>query len=224
MDTPNATISTPRLARIQAQSGIVIALFLALHLLTTLMAVRGPAGYDGTQRIVRYVYQNPITEPLLLAAIVVHIGAGIARLRRRTKTENVTPRIRLHRYSAYFLTLAIVGHVAATRLPDVLFDIHVGFAALSYTLGRFPAIFFPYYVTLALAGLYHGAHGVYVALGTLGVRVPVSLRKGPGFNVPYAIIGAGLVLGLLAIGGVLFTIHDPRDNDFARLGESLLGD
>lgn len=222
--TPTTPSESARLARIQAQTGVVIAIFLTLHLANTIAGIGGEATYDGVQRIVRYVYQNPVAEILVLLAIVVHIGVGIRRARLRTATTATTPRVRLHRYAAYFLTLAIVGHVGATRLPSVLYDIHVGFRALSFTLDHYPVIFIPYYIVLALAGLYHGMHGVYLALGTLGVRVPVGLRKGPGFNVPVVFLGAALVLGLFSIGGFFFAIHDPLDNDYARLVMSIMGE
>jgi succinate dehydrogenase/fumarate reductase cytochrome b subunit len=217
-------ISTPRLARIQAQTGIVLALYLAMHLTNTLTALGGEGAYDGFQRVVRYVYQNPVAEILLLGSIVVHIIVGVMRYRRRTAGEKITLRIRLHRYAGYFLALFIAGHVLATRMPAVLYDIHVGFRALSYTMHRFPGYFIPYYMLLALSGLYHAVHGTYVALGTLGVRVPQGLRKGKGFVIPVALVSTALVTAVLALAGFLFPLHDPMDNDFARLGEQLLAD
>lgn len=212
----------PRLARLQARTGLVIAVFVVMHLTTALAAHFGPEGYDGMQRLTRFVYQNPVSEIVLLTAIVVHVIASVRRMRLRTKREAPNLRVRLHRYAGYFLLLVIIGHVAATRLPALLYGIHVGFAALSYTMTRYPYYFYPYYALLALSGLYHMAHGVPVALGTLGVRVPQALRKGPTFVIPVSVLGVGLVLALLAIGGVFFPIHDPMDNDFARLGEALM--
>lgn len=226
MESPS--LSTPRLARLQAQTGLVIAAYLVLHLANTIVAVGGEARYDAFQRVVRYAYQNPVSELVLLASVVVHAIVGVVRFRRRRKGEPrgqaVPRRVRVHRYAAYFLLLVIVGHVAATRLPAVIADIPVGFRGLAFAMQWIPGYFYPYYTLLALAGLYHGLHGAYLALGTLGVRVPQALKKGPGFYVPITIVGAGLVLGILALGGVLFPIHDPRDSAYARMWEAMTSD
>jgi succinate dehydrogenase/fumarate reductase cytochrome b subunit len=229
---PARTPSTAaRWARLQAISGLAFSIFLLMHLANTLAALRGPAAYDGLQRVLRLYYQNPLVEILGIAvALTVHVTASIVRIRMRRAGSTpgeatATPplRMRLHRYSAYYLLVFIVGHIGATRGPQLLYGIAPGFAGLSFTLTHYGFYFYPYYALLALAGLYHGVNGILLALGTLAVRVPPVLRKGPGFVTPIAIVGVGLLVSLLALGGVLFPIANPEDNEFAQLLMSIMG-
>jgi hypothetical protein len=43
------------------------------------------------------------------------------------------------------------------------------------------------------------------------------IRKGPGFWAPVSIVAVLLILGVLGLGGHLYEIHDPTDNDYARM-------
>lgn len=213
------------LARWQAISGLVFGVFLTLHLLNLMASVFGPGLYDAFALRVRPLYQQPLVEVgVLLTALVVHIVVGVLRIRARppqrpgtTAWSRLPLRTRVHRVSAYFLLLVIVGHVSATRLPAVLADVAVDFTALSYTMQALPWLFYPYYIALGLCGLYHGGYGVHQALRTLGVGLPPIARLRPWLWVPLLIAAALVVLGVLSLGGLLYPVADPSDTDFARL-------
>lgn len=216
--------SNARWARIQAVSGLGFALFLVPHLLNAMVAPLGPGTYDGLQRVLRLYYRFPLVEIVgVLGALVVHMVAGVVRIRARPRGGKPALRIRLHRYAAYFLLVFAFGHFAATRLPSIFYGVELGFAGLSYSLARFPGYFYPYYVLLGAAGVYHGLHGISVALAQLGVRLPETLRRGRAFVAVSGLGAAAILVAILAFGGDLFAIADPFDNDFARLGERLLG-
>jgi succinate dehydrogenase/fumarate reductase cytochrome b subunit len=82
-------------------------------------------------------------------------------------------------------------------------------------------LFYPYYALLALCGLYHGLNGLAIALSVFGWPLPQAVRTGPGFWLPMSAAAGLLLAGVLALGGQLFEIPDPRANDFARLLEEL---
>jgi len=208
-----------RLVRIQASSGLVFAVFLSLHLVNVMVSALGPGLYDAFQVRIRPLYQFPLLEVgVLLTALVVHMVAGITRLRRRPRSRNwgkLPLRTRLHRVSAYFLLVFVLGHVAATRLPSLLDGVWLGFAGLSYSMHMLPAYFYPYYVALGLCGLFHGSYGTYLALRALGVRMPAVSRLGTRAVVPLAAAAVLVVLGVLSFGGHLYAIDDPRQSAFA---------
>lgn len=217
----NRAVNNPRLSRIQAFSGLLFSVFALVHLSNTALAVLGPDLYDRFQGSVRGIYQRPLIELALLATLVVHIVAGVLRMRSRRGSKASPPlRLRLHRYAAYYLAVFIFGHMAATRLPALLADAPPFFGGVSFSLHFMPWWFYPYYGLLGIAGLYHLFYGIPAALAVLGIRAPQAIRRGPGFWLP---VGAGaimIVLALLGFGGVLYAIDDPFDNDFARAYEA----
>lgn len=232
MNDPNplhaaATFSERRLMRLQALSGLVFATFLLLHLVNVMVSALGPGLYDAFQLQVRPLYQSPVLEiPVLLGSLLVHVVTGILRIRRRPRTRDfgrLPRRTRWHRLSAYFLLVVIVGHIAATRLPSVIDGVWLGFAGLSFTMDRFGAYFYPYYVVLGLCGLYHGGYGAYVALRSLGVRLPGPAALRPGARICLGAAALLIVLGVLSFGGLLYDIEDPARSDFARFAAERFG-
>lgn len=216
-----------RLVRAQALSGLVFASFLLLHLLNVMASVFGPGLYDALQVRIRPLYQYPLVElGVLLAALLVHIGAGITRMRSRPRSRGfrrLPRRTQLHRASAYVLLLFIFGHIAATRLPSLLFDVPLGFSGVSLSMVWAPGFYYPYYALLGLCGLYHGAYGSYLALRLLGLRLPTVARLGLRGSLPLAAAAVLIVLGVLSFGGWLYPIADPRDGELARLLAERLG-
>ena len=216
-----------RLIHIQAISGLAFSAFLFLHLANLMVSAFGPDLYDAFQIRIRPLYQFPLLEIFgLMLALLVHIGAGIARIRQRPRTRDwsrLPLRTRLHRMSAYFLLLVIFGHIAATRLPTLLDGVHLGFIGVSFAVVYLPGFFYPYYTLLALTGLYHGTYGTVMALKALGVRVPSVSRLGNRFWIPLGAAALLAVFGVLSFGGVLYETEDPFRSDFARYAAERFG-
>src|SRR5262245_19696755 len=107
-----------QVARVQAFSGLVFALFLALHLATTASAAAGAATYDGVLATLRRAYRPTLAVELALIALpaLVHVACGVAQIvdRRRRGTPPGSPLA--HRLAGYVLLAAIGGHVFATRV------------------------------------------------------------------------------------------------------------
>jgi succinate dehydrogenase/fumarate reductase cytochrome b subunit len=222
---PGDAVRERRWQRIQAASGLVFAAFVLVHLVNQWLAVLGPEVYDGFQAGARRFYQHPALEPtLVLLPLVVHVVAALRRMRLAgVFGRSRTLRMRLHRATGYFLLLVIFGHIAAVRGPSVMLDFFPGFAGVSFSLWWMPAAFYPYYALFGASALYHGLNGTGLALHALGLRRDASLPSLPGGRTALlAPVLAGallLVLALLAFGGRLFPIPDPRDNDYARMWE-----
>jgi hypothetical protein len=222
MEASSAGPSEKNLARVQAISGLVFATFLVLHLVNTALAPAGQAAYDGFQRAARRFYQIPVIEAALILAASVHWVAGairvVRRWRRGPKGAAAKPpwRIRLHRWSGYYLLLALYGHVLATRGGAWFYGMPADFSFLTFSLRHWPLYFYPYYALLFASGFYHLVHGAIVGLRLLGARLPASL--GAMHSRPFwaatavgALLGA---LGVAALGGLLFGVDTHRFAEF----------
>lgn len=210
------------LIRIQLASGALFLAFAALHLVNTAVAGLGVGEYDAFQRAARRVYQHPAVEVgLILGPLVVHLGAAGLRWRREGWRRTAAWRMRLHRASGLYLMVVLAGHVAATRGPSLFLDFHPGSAGLSFSLWWLPWLFYPYYASFAIAGLYHVANGLILVGGHFGRPLPAVVRRGPGFWLPFAAATGAIWLGLLGLGGWLYEIPDPTNNAYARMWDRM---
>ena len=204
---------------VQAVSGLLFGIFVCLHLFNTWLAALGPDVYDGVQSTLRPLYQALVVEALVLAALAVHIVAGVTRIVTEPR-RTLSRRARLHRYAGFFLLLVIGGHITAVRGASWFFDVYPGFEGLAFSIAAVPGYFYPYYFLLAVAGFYHGINGTGIALGRLGG----SLRLSNGTLRALTACAAGLtLLALLGFGGVFFDVGDVYASDFARLAMEITG-
>lgn len=206
--------------KVQALSGAVFAGFLFMHLINQMTAALGPSAYDGVQGTLRRGYQAPVLEVVLvILPLLVHVFTALGRLwlRRGAARVAVSWRVRLHRFSGYFLLLFFTGHVAATRGASLLYDTFPAFAGIAFTFRWVPAYFWPYYLLLALTGWYHLMHGLSVALPLLGVRALLVLNRKPVFLGVVAAGSVALVVAVLSFGGVFFDVGDPASSPYAKL-------
>ena len=215
-----------RWIRVQAASGLAFATFLALHLVNTAVAPAGPEAYDGFQSAARAFYQQPIVEiGLVLAPLAAHVTASVARIARRRRRKAPRPglRMRLHRYTGWFLLAVIVGHVLATRGVGFWFDAPAGFGALNFSLELVPYWFVPYYIALGASGAFHLWSGLAIALRVFGVRVPRAFERGPGFWVPVGAAAALVAVAVLSLWGVFFPVDRAHWGEWVRVYADFTG-
>lgn len=204
---------------VQAVSGLLFGVFVALHLFNTWLAALGPGIYDGVQSALRTLYQAVAVEALLLAALVVHIIAGVTRIIIEPK-RSLSLRARVHRYAGFFLLVFIGGHIMAVRGASWFYEVYPGFEGLAFSIAAVPGYFYPYYFLLAVAGFYHGINGAGIALGRLGGSLRLPNRSLGALTA----CAAGLtLLALLGLGGVFFDVGDVYASDFARLATEITG-
>jgi succinate dehydrogenase/fumarate reductase cytochrome b subunit len=223
-DAPSAAPAHPsdaRLLRVQAASGAIFAVFALLHLLNQMVAALGPAAYDRVQRGLRRAYQAPVLElVLVIAPLLVHVGAAVTRMLRRRIRHQRPARdwpARLHRASGLFLLVFILGHVTATRGASLVYSVYPEFAGVAFTLQWVPAYFYPYYLLLGLAGFYHAIHGLRVALPVLGVRLPAAALRRRALVAVVAVGSLLLVAGWLGFTGLWQDVSAARQSPYAQL-------
>ena len=214
------TVTTEkRLIAVQAIAGSLFAVFVMLHLSNIAIAPFGIDVFNEYQRTIRKFYQYPLIELLIvIGPLLTHAIAGIWLFSIRRGRRHKRPFLsRLHSWAGCLLLVFIVGHILAVRGASFFYDVFPEFEGLAFSLWYFPAYFYPYYFLLALAGFYHATNG----LRTLGARKGLKLTATIQATMT-TVAGLWIMVSLLALGGILFNIGDPTDNDFARLGASLL--
>lgn len=199
--------------KVQAASGAFFALFVAAHLVNTAFAAFGIAAYDGVQGALRIVYQAFVIEVALLAALGIHIVAGITRMvteRRRVRSI----RAKWHRVAGIFLMIFIGGHIFAVRGPSWFYGVYPGFEGLAFSIDYAPYYFFPYYFLLGVAGFYHALNGLSVGLPRLGLRLALG-----NVTLVRATACAAIVMtaALLGLAGVWTDTGAPYESEFAKL-------
>jgi succinate dehydrogenase/fumarate reductase cytochrome b subunit len=221
--------------QVQALTGLAMAPFVAVHLLSTAAAVVGPRRYDAMMDALRAVYQHPALEAALLVAIALHIVAAVRVRCFATATLAQTPisaaptvRQLAHRYGGWFMALITPLHVFSTRLaPGSRHD----FAGLAYTMQRVPLLFRTYFTVFAFSGVAHLLIGMPAALR--GVRSLPAVRRLTGYggrrsfaarlaycSVPWWAIMAGsaaVVVGLAALCGAFYDLPaDIAEHPYSR--------
>ena len=101
--------------------------------------------------------------------------------------------VRWHRWSAYFLLVVIVGHIAATRGIAVVGDVDVGFGAVAFAMGWMPTFFAIYYTLLALEGLYPSVVHCKCHDPALGTRKRLGFAAAERHATDRAGLGHGII-------------------------------
>jgi succinate dehydrogenase/fumarate reductase cytochrome b subunit len=214
---PEQTSRRIQLAKIQALTGLLFSIFLALHLSNTILAAVGVEIYTRYQVFLQGFYQHPVIETLLVGIpLVVHatIGTYLLVINRGSK-RSFSFKQQLHSWAGIFLLVFLFGHIAATRGIGILIGSSIGFEGISFSLWWMPGYFYPYYLLLFMAGLYHGFNGFFLATKRIGFRIDIKYLS----RLRYCVMSLGaifILIALMAFNGVLFEIEDPVDNDYAR--------
>jgi succinate dehydrogenase/fumarate reductase cytochrome b subunit len=211
------------LKTLQAGTGLMFALFVAVHLLNTWLATLGPGIYDGAQGVLRNAYQSVPLEALLLAALLVHVVVGVTRIVSEP-ARKLTLRAKVHRYAGFFLMIFIAGHVLAVRGSSWFFDVYPGFAGLAFSIDYLPGYFYPYYFLLGMAGFYHAVNGVGIAAGRLGWRPMLAGLSNGRLAAATGFAAVATLAALLGFGGVWFDVGDVQASEFAQLIQELIGE
>ncbi|KAI8608636.1 hypothetical protein BC830DRAFT_1154452 [Chytriomyces sp. MP71] len=163
----------------QATTGLCVFGFSLVHVGGHALAPVSLGVSNAALFALREAVQNPVVEGALFAAISSHAALGLLKRRWwRSRPD------KWFTYSGLFLAAAIPFHLAATRLIPAAYSTHVDLAFVAQGMNVFHSrpilstLFYPYYVLLGSAGLYHGILGTAKSLRLLRVPdwIPSSLR------------------------------------------------
>lgn len=165
---------------------VFLAVFLALHLGNHLAGLVGQATHGSVQAAVRVVYRHPLIEPLLLLAVAIQIGLGLALVARRRRWTLQTAS---GLYLALFLAVHL-GAVLSARWQGTETDLAFAAAGL-HAPAPWPAVFALYYGLAVLAVFAH-------------LSVPLS-RRSAALGKATLAFGAALAPSLVAMLAGLVT-------------------
>ncbi len=196
----NATITSvtaPLTARkLHRLSALVLTTFGFLHLGNHWLTPLGPATHGAVQRVLRWIYQNPVCEPLLLLSIALQAVTGVALwLQTRPRPGVEQPLLRKYRrWSGAYLSFFLVAHTAAALIQRWVVGLDSNFYWAAGVL-RWPlAVWFVPYYTLGIlsffvhvgAALWPKRVNTFVLLGTVSCVVIIGGLAGwfTHFEVP----------------------------------------
>lgn len=210
-----------RLKAVQFASAIVFLPFLVVHLSNALLGILGPATYDQFQGAAQLIYQIPLIEcSFVISPLLMHMVAGVTLLLlKQHQPKHVSLGRRLHTWAGLFLTVVILGHVIATRGLPWANDFHTEFSGVAFSLWWMPWYFYPYYFLLFMAGAYHSLNGSNMLTQRLFSHALITSKR--QMQVVMLLAAIMISTALFSFGGNLREDPDPRDNDFARLYQTL---
>lgn len=147
-----------KMKRIHYLSGLVIALFIALHLFNHLAGVFGAETHIAVMDQLRPIYRNPFVETALLAAVAVQIISGLSLIRsKKGALQGFYDRLQVRTglYLAFFLLI----HVAAVLIGRYVMELDTNFYFGVAGLNTYPhkLFFIPYYGLAILSFFGHTA-------------------------------------------------------------------
>lgn len=132
--------------RIHYYSGVIIALFVVLHLANHAFSLIGIEKHVEVMAQLRKIYRNVFVETLLLCAVGVQIFSGIQLYRSRFKiAKGFYEKLQL--WSGLYLAMFFVIHLSAVMVGRFLLKLDTNFYLGAAGLNYFPfnLFFIPYY-------------------------------------------------------------------------------
>jgi hypothetical protein len=223
-------VSTLVLKKLTAASGLYFGIFLIMHFVNHYSLYFGLDYATNNMILFRKVYQNPIFEIGLVLSLLTHYVSNTMIYLHRTKIEKSGKlkkddttstkkdhtshgeiELMAHRYTGYFLSLSVIGHILATRilpiiaLPDPK---EYDYTFLTYAQKKlFGPLFGMYLVLFGIAGGWHLLYGTRSAIVTLFFGSSVTGKPFPIYLKPLAAINHILIINaLVTLGGVYYMI------------------
>lgn len=183
-----------RIRKLHYYSGLIIALFILLHLVNHSFALIGIDKHIEIMQMFRKVYRNIFAETILLLAIVSQIFSGIQLFRDRYK-KSKTFFEKIQVWSGLYMAFFFVIHLSAIMAGRFLLDLDTNFYFGAAGLNRFPynLFFIPYYSLAILSFFGHIASIHYKKM---------KLRNRDARTQSFLIILIGFVVTLLLMYGL----------------------
>jgi succinate dehydrogenase/fumarate reductase cytochrome b subunit len=158
--------------RLHYATGLLLGIFIVLHLTNHLTALYGPDRHIATMNLLRTVYRNPLVEVVLLGAVLVQIMSGL-RLFWRTRQSATSFFSRLQRWSGLYLAVFFLIHLSAVLSGRFVLHLDTNFYFGVAGLNTFPfSLFFvPYYglAILSFCGHLAAAHSQKMTRSIVGL-------------------------------------------------------
>ncbi|PSL23282.1 hypothetical protein [Dyadobacter jiangsuensis] len=192
-----------KLKQIHRISGIIIAVFLVLHLSNHLFALGGPALHITVMKYFRMVYRFPPVEVLLLLCVTIQIFSGLRLV--FTKGFRKQPLyVIAQAVSGIYLSLFLINHVRAVLLARYEWHVETDFYFASGVAVHYPEklFFIPYYTLSVLCAFTHIACAHYARSMELATVWSPSGGNDRFKKEAFWIFGTGVVVTALIMGSL----------------------
>ena len=155
-------------------TGIIISLFIAIHLFNHAMAWYGIETHQKILEVFRTVYRNPVMEILLVASFLFQGISGFNLFLRIRKKKDKTSYEKIQMYSGIILVFWLLLHISATIGQRLVNSIDTNFYFASRVVIQKPLLFFfvPYYfVGMVALGLHIANVHRHKIRSTVGAKV-----------------------------------------------------
>jgi hypothetical protein len=132
--------------KIHFLSGLVLTIFIGLHLYNHLTSIFGAEYHLAIMDRLRLIYRNPIVETILLLAVIVQIISGIKIYFSIRKSANKFFK-RMQILTGLYLAFFLIIHVGAVLIGRFVLNLDTNFYFGVAGLNAFPLslFFIPYY-------------------------------------------------------------------------------
>lgn len=134
------------LKKLHYLSGLIITIFITLHLFNHLMSIYGADRHIELMHTLRKFYRNVFIETLLLSAVFVQIISGL-KLFTSGRKSAITKFDKLHRWTGLYLAFFFIIHLSAIFVGRLILHLDTNFYFGVAGLNSFPfnLFFIPYY-------------------------------------------------------------------------------
>lgn len=184
------------LKKIHFYSGIILTVFIGIHLINHFASLFGPDTHIALMNKLRPIYRNLLVETLLVLAVLTQIVSGLRlfRSRRRIATTSFE---RLQVWTGLYLAFFLIIHLSAVFVGRYFLHLDTNFYFGAAGLNAFPVnlFFIPYYGLAVFSFFGHLAaiHHQKMKLALLGLSPAQQVRT---------IVGLGIVVTLLLFYGL----------------------
>jgi len=189
------------LRKIHFTSGVILTLFIGLHLFNHLCSVAGAEEHIAMMNTLRPVYRNLFVETILLSAVVVQIVTGLTLFKVSIKAE-VSFFGRLHVWTGMYLAFFLLLHTSAVLIGRTVLHLDTNFYFGVAGLNTFPfnLFFIPYYALaiLSFAGHVAAIHYKKMDRFLLGISI---------YKQSMIILGIGVAITLIIFFGLTNHFH-----------------
>jgi hypothetical protein len=181
-------------------SAVVLAAFVAAHLVNHVVGLWGVAAHQAFMDATRLAYRSPLLEPLLLAAVLVQIVTGIAQLRAGWGQRRGFW-ARTQAMSGLYLAFFLANHTFWVLVARIGYDLDSNFylAAAFLTISPLPVLFATYYVL-----------GVFSIFAHLACAVHFWAKSPIGERIARMSIGAGAVIAPIVTAVFMGAFYEIR--------------
>lgn len=142
--------------RIHYISGLIISIFIGLHLFNHFVSILGPESHIVLMNKLRFVYRNPIGETILLAAVTIQVITGLRLFFSKLKWVSGFYE-KLHIWTGLYLAIFFLIHIGAVLTGRYILRLDTNLFFGVAGLNTFPLnlFFIPYYGFAILAFFGH---------------------------------------------------------------------